>query len=634
MPHSSVHTAAAAHPRTLGARHLGGTTTFTVWAPEHRLVELAVGAGGPAADVRPLQRDERGYWWGAFDDLLPGSLYRFRLNGSTEQVFPDPASRFQPFGVHGPSQVIDPSTFTWTDRDWRVPRLEDLVIYELHVGTFTAAGTFDGVVQQLDYLARLGITAIELMPVADFPGDRNWGYDGVAMFAPARCYGTPDALAALVDAAHARGLAVILDVVYNHFGPDGAYASAFSPYYFTDRHESPWGRGINFDDRYCEEVRRFFIDNALQWVRDFHIDGLRLDATHAINDDSTPHFLAQLTSAVRAEAGRRVLFIAEDHRNLASMMHPVERGGYGLDAVWADDFHHQARVHTAGDRDGYYAAFTGSTPDIAATLLQGWFYTGQSSPPSGEARGTDPSSLDPARFMVCIQNHDQVGNRFNGARLHHEIDPAAYRALSVLMLLLPHTPLLFMGQEWATSAPFQFFTDHHDELGRSVTKGRRAEFAAFTAFGAEDVPDPQLPQTFERSRLRWAEIAGGEHAGMLALYTRLLQLRRFHPALQGRAREHFDVRAFDAHTLLLRRRSPDGAANLVAVVRLSGAGPSRVTLDADVREVILSTEDADTPGPAEAGHYEFIDRPNPIRVDTTTHTIEFTRPGAVVLSVA
>jgi maltooligosyltrehalose trehalohydrolase len=586
-------------------------------------VELSLGAALPASDVRPLTRNERGYWLGAFDDLGPGTLYRFRLNGSNDQVFPDPASRYQPYGVHGPSQVVDASTFTWTDSAWRTPRLEDLIIYELHVGTFTPAGTFRGVVERLDHLVRLGITAIELMPVADFPGDYNWGYDGAAMFAPARCYGSPDSLRALVDAAHARGLAVILDVVYNHFGPDGAYAPAFSPYYFTDRHQSPWGRGINFDDRHSEEVRRFFIENALQWVRDFHVDGLRLDATHAINDDSTPHFLSQLTSAVRAEAGRDVLFIAEDHRNLARIMHPVEQGGFGLDAVWADDFHHQVRVHTAGDRDGYYAAYTGGTSDLAITLAHGWYYVGQTSPDTGEPRGTDPSSLESPRFVICIQNHDQVGNRYDGARLHHQIDAAAYRAISVLLLLAPQTPMLFMGQEWATTAPFQFFTDHHEELGRTITTGRRAEFATFEAFSEETVPDPQSRDTFDRSRLPWTELDDPSHAAMLRLYSALLQLRRTHPALQGRGRHHYAARAVDEHTVMLQRSSPDGGATVLVVVRLSGDGPARLPFDAKVRETLVSTEDA-----------EFVDAPKPIRVDTAARIIEFTRPGAIVVSVA
>jgi maltooligosyltrehalose trehalohydrolase len=616
--HSSV-SPDSTRTQLLGARYAGGLTTFTVWAPDRDPVELVVETAA-GKDIRRLRRDERGYWSGEFDDLPPGTLYRYRLNRSDEEVFPDPASRYQPQGVHGPSQVIDPATFQWSDGDWRLPPLERLTIYELHVGTFTPAGTFEGAASRLDYLAALGVTAIEIMPVGDFAGDHNWGYDGVAMFAPARCYGTPDSLRALVDAAHRHGLAVVLDVVYNHFGPDGAYANAFSPYYFSDRHESPWGRGLNFDGPHSAEVRRFFIENALQWMRDYHVDALRLDATHAIVDDTTPHFLAELTSAVRAEAGRDILLIAEDHRNLTRMLLPVHEGGYGIDAVWADDFHHQARVHTAGDRDGYYADFTGSMADLVATLRQGWFYTGQASPRTGEPRGTDPSPLDPAQFVLCLQNHDQVGNRFDGARLHHQIDPAAYRALSALLLAAPHTPMLFMGQEWAATTPFQFFTDHNEELGRQVTEGRRAEFASFESFGDTDaVPDPQEQSTFERSRLRWQEIARAPHGGVLKLYERLLHLRQSHPALQAPGRAQFDVRAVDAHTLTLRRTSVDGQDEMVAVVRLSGDAEASVQVDASLTRVLLTTEDP-----------EIVESPLPIRVESGRVT--FARPGAILLT--
>jgi maltooligosyltrehalose trehalohydrolase len=610
---------AAACP--IGARHVAGRTTFSVWAPDHRTVELAVESESAPAELRALARDERGYWSGAFTDLPPGTLYRFRLDGSDDRVFPDPASRYQPHGVHGPSQVVDPASFAWTDRSWRVPPIERLVIYELHLGTFTPAGTFAGAAGRLDHLAQLGVTAIELMPVADFPGRHNWGYDGAALFAPARCYGPPDSFRALVDAAHRRGIAVILDVVYNHFGPDGAYAATFSSHYFSDRHTSPWGRGLNFDGPCSADVRRFFIENALQWVRDYHVDGLRLDATHAINDDLTPHFLAELTSTVRAEAGRDVLFVAEDHRNQVHLMRPVDTGGFGLDAVWADDFHHQARVHTAGDRDGYYAAYSGTTTDLATTLMRGWYYIGQTSPDTGAARGTDPSSLEPPRFVLCIQNHDQIGNRVDGARLHHQVDMAAYRALSVLLLIVPHTPLLFMGQEWATGAPFLFFTDHHEELGRQVTDGRRAEFAAFEAFGDDDVPDPQGHETFERSRLPWSELDESGHAAVLRLYTRLLHLRRSHPALQGRGRDHFGVRAIDAHTLSVQRTGPDGPERLLAVVRLSGDGPASVPIDASLRTTLLTSEDADVVGD-----------PRAIRVDRDASLVHFERPGAIVLA--
>ena len=621
--HSSVSTSAP-HSAALGAQVAEGITTFTVWAPEVRRVELVVEAAPHRPrTVRDMSRAANGYWSAVFEDLRAGTRYRYRLDGSDDRVFPDPASRFQPLGVHGPSEVIDPSTFAWTDSYWQPPRLDELVVYELHVGTFTPAGTFDGVAERLEYLAALGVTAIELMPVGDFAGNHNWGYDGVAIFAPARCYGTPDRLRAMVDAAHRHGLAVVLDVVYNHFGPDGAYAHAFSPHYFSDRHESPWGRGINFDGPHSAEVRRFFIENALQWVRDYHVDGLRLDATHAIMDDSTPHFLAELTSAVRNGAGRHVIVIAEDHRNRSDMLQPVTQGGLGIDAVWADDFHHQARVHSAGDRDGYYADFSGSLPDLATTLERGWFFTGQRSEHLGENRGTDPSPLEFPQFVICLQNHDQVGNRFDGARLHHQIDAAAWRALSVLLLLAPHTPMLFMGQEWAASTPFQFFTDHHQDLGRKVTEGRRAEFAAFDAFRhpGQEVPDPQAPSTFYRSRLRWSESEAPEHASVLRLYTRLLQLRRTHPAAQCRTRESFEVRTLDSHTLSMQRSSAEERDRLVAIVRLSGPGPSQVALPQAPLDIVLNTEEDDV---AEA--------PRPIAVDRERGVVRFDRPGAIVLS--
>lgn len=613
---SSVSSNTGQYARILGSRHGNGVTTFTVWAPDHEMVELAVQAdtGGSAADIRRLTRLEHGYWTGTFDDLPPGTLYRYRLNRSREQIFPDPASQYQPRGVHGPSQVIDASAFQWSDTAWRTPALDRFVIYELHVGTFTPEGTYEAVARRLDYLSQLGITAIELMPIGDFAGAHNWGYDGVAMFAPARCYGAPDSLRALVDAAHRRGIAVVLDVVYNHFGPDGAYAHAFSPYYFSDRHESPWGRGINFDGPHSPEVRRFFIENALQWVQDYHVDALRLDATHAIVDDSAQHVLAELVSTVRAEGGREVLFMAEDHRNLSRLLQPVPLGGYGLDAVWADDFHHQVRVHTAGDRDGYYADYDGRTRDLEATLRQGWFYTGQVAPHTGRPRGTPPDGLDPAQFVICIQNHDQVGNRVDGARLHHQVDPAVYRAVTVLLLTAPQTPLLFMGQEWAAATPFQFFTDHHEELGRQVTKGRRAEFAAFDAFSSPTaVPDPQEPETFHRSRLRWSELDHPAHAGVLRLYQRLLHLRGAHPAMQASGPETFDVRALDDHTIALRRTG--GYASIVAVIRLSG-GPGRV--EETGGRVLLTTEDP-----------EFIESPRAIRVERGG--VVFERPGAILL---
>ena len=560
--------------------------------------------------------------------MRPGTLYRYRLDERDDHVFPDPASRFQPRGVHGPSQVVDPSTFAWTDSEWRAPRLDRTVFYEMHVGTFTPQGTFRGVIERLPYLDDLGVTAIELMPVADFPGERNWGYDGVALFAPARCYGQPDDLRVLVDAAHRHGLAVYLDVVYNHLGPDGAYANAFSQHYFTDRHESPWGRGVNLDGPCSSEVRRFFIENALHWIHEYHIDGLRLDATHAMQDDSPVHFLAELTTIVRERTERPVVFAAEDHRNIAQMLRPVADGGWGVDGVWADDFHHQARVHTARDREGYYADFTGNIQDLATTLCQGWFFTGQPSTHLGKPRGTDPFGLSPKQFIVCIQNHDQIGNRANGARLNHEVDEATFRALSALLLLVPQTPLLFMGQEWAASSPFLFFTDHGEELGHKITEGRRQEFSAFAAFAnparRAAIPDPQDLETCLRSRLAWDEAERDPHAGVRRLYQRLLRLRATSAVIPAVTRNRYDARALDEHSLMvtLRCGAVAGEHDLTAIVRLSGAG--RVVVPGagpTWRDVFMTTEDADV-----------TKDPAPIRVETAApFTVRFARPGAIVV---
>ena len=621
---------------SIGAIVDGDASTFRVWAPERTHVELVLDRPAPqskrAWNVLPLSRDESGYWSARVDGIGHGARYRFRLDSDPALVFPDPASRAQPDGVHGASMVVDPGRFRWTDSGWNAPPPADLIVYELHVGTFSREGTFRGAIDHLPHLTRLGVTAIELMPVADFPGDRNWGYDGVSLFAPARAYGTPDDLRALVDAAHGHGLAVILDVVYNHFGPDGAYVHAFSPAYFTSAHRTAWGDAINLDGPHCREVRRFFIDNALHWVREYHVDGLRLDATHALHDDGRVHFLAELTGTVRAHAGRPVVIVAEDHRNLACMMRPVESGGYGLDAVWADDFHHQVRVHVARDSEGYYRDYRGTTEDLAATIRQGWFFTGQRSEHLDGPRGTSPSNLPPSSFVICIQNHDQVGNRADGARLHHEIDPAAYRAASALLVLAPQVPLLFMGQEWAASSPFQFFTDHHDRLAPLVTEGRRHEFRDFDAFRdpatLSAIPDPQQPETFLRSRLNWQEIDRTPHGQVLRLYQRLIALRR-ELVSGGGGCPPFDARALDEHTVLLVLRTA-GGANVFTVVRLSGAGTVHVPVVNPHR--LLSTEDD-----------AFVSQPLSIDVRTIEAAelraeagccrVAFARPGAVVLHV-
>ena len=611
----------AAWRASLGAWCEADGVRFRVWAPKRSRVDVIIESDG-GTSMHPLTRATDGTFSAFIAGITAGNRYRYRLDG--EGAYPDPTSRFQPEGVHGPSEVVDASRFEWSDTTWQGVRLDELVVYELHVGTFSPRGMFDGLLERLAYLRDLGVTAIESMPVADFPGARNWGYDGVALFAPARCYGRPDDLRRVVDAAHRLGLGVLLDVVYNHLGPDGNYLECFSPYYFSQRHQTPWGAAVNLDGPHSEMVRAFFIENALHWVHEYHVDGLRFDATHALIDDGPRHFLAELSSRVRSSvSGRTVVLIAEDHRNLSHMVRSEAEGGWGLDAVWADDFHHQMQRALAGDREGYYEDYSGSVADVATTLRRGWFFCGEYSTHLRRPRGTDPSGLAPQHFVICLQNHDQVGNRAFGERLHHQIDLAAYRAATVLLLCAPQTPLLFMGQEWAASAPFLFFTDHDAKLGKLITAGRRREFKSFAAFAdatvRERIPDPQAAATFERSRLNWSESVQEPHASTLRLYQELLALRHAEPARQGSRRNDFDV-TVAADGALLGRRVAAGST-LVAVVQLLGAGAVRLN-EPGRFEQVLSTEDQ-----------RFAADPLPVRIAPAGDALvlHFTRPGAVIL---
>ncbi len=610
---------------SLGAWIDDAGTHFRVWAPEATSVSVVIEGSGTA---RPLASEgASGYFAGVFSDLADGTEYRYRLNEG--RAFPDPASRWQPHGVHGASAVVDPRGFSWKVQGRGSVASDRLVIYELHVGAFTPQGTFAGAAERLEALARLGITVIELMPVADFPGRRNWGYDGASLFAPARCYGSPDDLRRLIDCAHGLGLAVILDVVYNHLGPDGNYLPSFSRHYFTDRHHTPWGSALNLDQPRSREVRRFLIENACYWIHEFRFDGLRLDATHALVDDSPRHLVAELAASVRQSVNdRRVWICAEDHRNLVGLLKPESEGGWGLDAVWADDLHHQLRRRAAGDFEGYYADFDGSADDIARTLRQGWFYTGQQSRRRGEPRGTHTEGIAPHRFVICLQNHDQVGNRALGDRLHHVVEPAMWRALSALLLFSPQTPLLFMGQEFAASTPFLFFTDHDDELGRDVTAGRRQEFQYFSAFAdparRETIPDPQAEATFRQSTLNWSECAQPGHNEVLRLYEALLKLRRTLVPVPAGAVE---AAALDERSVMLSRATAEGD-RLALVVHLGNRGtvvvprqqPSAVS--DPVKRIAFSTEDQ-----------AFASDPQPVvlEIGENSERLTFSRPGAVVL---
>jgi malto-oligosyltrehalose trehalohydrolase len=503
-----------------------GSVRFRLWAPSHPAVSIEVsGAGKPI----PMERLPEGWHEAVTREASAGSLYRFILPDGLR--VPDPASRHQPQDVHGPSMVVDPASYAWHDADWRGRPWEDSVIYELHLGAFTPEGTFRAAIGKLDHLVALGVTAIQIMPVAEFPGGRNWGYDGVLPYAPDASYGHPDDMKALVDAAHARGLMVILDVVYNHFGPEGNYLHAISPAFFTDRHNTPWGAAIDLTGPASGPVRDFMIHNALYWIEEFNLDGLRLDAVHAILDDGPVHLLDELAQRVRAGVpDRPVHLILENEENEASRL--VRRGDgqpRAYTAQWNDDVHHVLHVAATGEGSGYYADYHGDTPKLARALAEGFAFQGEHMPYRGHARGEPSAALPPPAFIAFIQNHDQVGNRAFGDRLDALAPPEAVRAVAAAYLLLPQIPMLFMGEEWAATQPFPFFCDFGPDLADAVRNGRREEFARFPEFQdpamRERIPDPMSEATFAAAKLRWEDAASGRHAERLGWYRRILATR-------------------------------------------------------------------------------------------------------------
>jgi maltooligosyltrehalose trehalohydrolase len=539
--------------------------TFAVWAPGATNVAVKVNES-----PRPMRGPDEGGWWRLEVDAAgPGTEYGFRVDDE-QTIFPDPRSQWQPHGVHGASRVYDQSAFAWTDRGFQPAPLSSAVIYELHIGTFTPEGTLDGAIAKLDDLVDLGITHVQLMPVAAFDGHHGWGYDGVALYAVHEPYGGPDALKRFVDAAHARGLAVLLDVVYNHFGPSGNYSGKFGPY-ILDAHHTPWGGAVNLEAAWSAEVRRFFADNALMWMRDFHIDGLRLDAVHAYIDRSAIHFLEQLaaeTQALEAALGRRKVLIAESDLNDPRIVTPREANGLGIDAQWSDDFHHALFTVLTGERGGYYADF-GSFGQLAKAIEHTFVYDGIYSAYRKRVHGKPPLKLSQHRFLGYIQNHDQVGNRALGDRLHQEAGVDRAMVAAAIVMMSPFVPMIFQGEEWAASSPFQYFADHADPaLARAVSKGRKREFVAF-GWNPDSIPDPENPETFLRSKLNWDEAGRGEHARMRAWYGKLIRLRRSTPSLNngepGNARVTFD----EAEKWIVMDRGE------IAVMCNLGAGPHR-----------------------------------------------------------
>jgi maltooligosyltrehalose trehalohydrolase len=543
-----------------------GGVHFRVWAPRRRRVEVVL-EGAAAGQAAGLEAEGGGYFSGRVAKAGAGTRYRYRLDGGAE-LYPDPASRFQPDGPHGPSQVIDPGRFAWTDGGWAGTRLEGQVIYELHLGTFTREGTWAAAARELPELAAAGITMIEIMPVAEFPGRFGWGYDGVNLFAPTRLYGEPDDVRRFVDRAHALGVGVILDVVYNHFGPDGNYLRQFAEDYFTDRYKNEWGEAINFDGENSGPVREFFVANAGYWVDEFHFDGLRLDATQQIFDRSPEHILAALARRVRAAArGRATLLVAEDESQEAKLVRPVDQGGYGLDAAWNDDFHHTAMVALTGRNEAYYTDYRGSPQEFVSAVKWGFLYQGQWHSWQKKRRGTPALDVPPARFVTFLQNHDQVANSGRGLRCQFLTSPGRYKALTALLLLAPGTPMLFQGQEFAASSPFFFFADHHSELARLVRKGRAKFMSQFRSLALPQtqagLPDPADPATFERCKLDLAE--RGRHADAYALHRDLLRLRREDPAFRAQRPRGVDGALLDPHAFVLRSFGDGGADRLLVV---------------------------------------------------------------------
>ena len=536
-------------------------TSFRVHAPNARRV--AVVPEGGSVEIA-MTRDGRGAWHVDATDLRAGMLYRYRVD---DALYPDPCSRFQPAGVHGASMIVDPSGYAWRDADWRGVSMHGQVVYELHIGSFTAEGTFDAAIGELEALREFGVTLIEIMPVAEFPGRCNWGYDGVGLFAPYHGYGDPHALRRFVDAAHGAGLGVLLDVVYNHLGPDGNYLAAYSGDYFSTRHRTEWGDALNFDGRDAAPVRDLFKRNAAYWIEEFHLDGLRLDATQSIFDDTKPHIIAEIVQAARAAASpRSIVVVGENEPQHVEALWPVERGGWGLDALWNDDFHHSAHVALTGRRDGYYHDHRGTAQEFVSAARHGFLFQGQRYQWQGKSRGTVVTDEPAASFVHFLENHDQVANTLKGARVRTCTSPGRYRALSALLLLGPQTPMLFMGQEFGSMRPFRFFADHEPKLAQKVYEGRREFLRQFSSYATEEaqrrVPDPGNPDTFVSCKL---DRANDTDASIAALYRDLLALRRSDPVIARQCREAIDGAVLSEHAFVLRWRDTQHGDRLLVI---------------------------------------------------------------------
>jgi maltooligosyltrehalose trehalohydrolase len=533
--------------------HAEGGVRFRVWAPKCQEVKI-VFEGGLTVE---MEAEQDGYFATFCDSAKPGDLYRFRLDAG-ENLIPDPASRYLPVGVHGPSQVLDPTTFKWTDDAWKGITAAGQVLYEMHIGTFTREGTWNAAVEKLAGLKSLGITCLEVMPVGEFPGEFGWGYDGVGLFAPTRAYGIPDDFRRFVDAAHAVGVAVILDVVYNHLGPDGNYLKEFSDHYFTKKHCNDWGESLNFDDTGSAGVREYFVSNARHWIREYHLDGFRFDATQAILDDSKQHILAEISIAAREAAGHRSLYlVSENEPQHTCIVRSSDQRGYGMDALWNDDFHHSAMVALTGRNEAYFTDYLGTPQEFISACKWGYLFQGQFSAWQMKLRGTSALDLKPTAFVNYIQNHDQIANFGHGERAHQLSGLAQFKAVTVLLLLAPQTPLLFQGQEFAASSPFQYFADHSGPLSELIHKGRLKELSQFPSHSNSEMQgvmnDPADRKTFEKCKLDWSQQSKGWHTKIHQLHKDLLEMRRTDPVFNRlNCRDQLDGAVIGPNAFLLR----------------------------------------------------------------------------------
>jgi maltooligosyltrehalose trehalohydrolase len=583
---------------------------FRVWSPFANDIKVRITY--PEEKLLQLEKENDDYWVGEFQEIIPGTRYKYRINKGFER--PDPASNYQPFDVHSESEVIDHSSFKWNDNAFKEIPLEQYIIYELHIGTFTPEGTFQSAIEKIGHLKDVGINVVEIMPVAQFPGERNWGYDGVHPFAPQNTYGGPEGLKKLIDALHYNGFSVILDVVYNHLGPEGNYLSQYAPY-FTNRYQTPWGNAVNFDGKYSDNVRNYFIENALYWFEYYHFDGLRLDAIDRIYDQGAKHFLQELAESVseyNLKKGKKKILIAESDLNDDKIIRPLDQKGFGIDAQWSDDFHHSLHALITGEKDGYYQDF-GTVESLIKSIKNSYVYDGKFSKYRKRRHGNSAAERNLNQFVVCIQNHDQIGNRGLGERINSLISFELYKLSSALVILSPYIPLIFMGQEFFDTSPFLYFVSHSDpDLIKAVQKGRRKEFGDFK--WSDEIPDPFAEETFNKSKLQWDYSPEPKGAVVYALYKKLIQIRKKHPVYKQTSRSSVDVKKAEEYkVILLHRQSSE--KNLYFIISFE---PETVTLLINIPEgnwrKVLDTSDTEWLGSGVSTEKQLIGKQQSITI--------------------